>query len=440
MNSRNILLLLFVAFFWSGCTTFKPDNKSYGEDVNINILSVDFDSNYKRLYVNVLMNDSITSLLLGNDTTVSFKVEEFTKNNLYNPRTQPELEGYENLKIKEIADLDLDILVLVDLTLDSAKVAEQNQAVRSLKKLFALKPFRIAFVEGETVSESMEATDYVLDNYFKAKPDNKYLYRSILFKIEELDDSTSLYASGGEGHARMAAAVPEQKVLIVLSDGKVYDRNRPIDPRHFNVQHDITQCSDSFPGLTVFFVNLMGQTEGKSASASAESVENPSEASRNFLMALCQKTNGAYLDAFEPNLILNDILKQFDKNYADYRFTLVNPDLKIYRGMERKLQIGCYRGDSLIASDYIDYNVGSIYNPVIINGLTTFQVILQGGILGLLTIFLLYLFFQLILPGIRYLIFKKKYVTKYTGKNMIYNEIVVSPTCYFCKAPFEEGR
>ena len=81
------------------------------------------------------------------------------------------------------------------------------------------------------------------------------------------------------------------------------------------------------------FVNLMGQTEGKSASASAESVENPSEASRNFLMALCQKTNGAYLDAFEPNLILNDILKQFDKNYADYRFTLVNPDLKIYRGM-----------------------------------------------------------------------------------------------------------
>lgn len=439
MNSRNILLLLFVAFFWSGCTTFTPDNKSYGEDVNINILSVDFDSNYKRLYVNVLMNDSITSLLLGNDTTVSFKVEEFTKNNLYNPRTQPELEGYENLKIKEIADLDLDILVLVDLTLDSAKVAEQNQAVRSLKKLFALKPFRIAFVEGETVSESMEATDYVLDNYFKAKPDNKYLYRSILSKIEELDDSTSLYGSGGEGHARMAAAAPEQKVLIVLSDGKVYDRNRPIDPRHFNVQHDITQCSDSFPGLTVFFVNLMGQTEGKSVSASAEPVENPSEASRNFLMALCQKTNGAYLDAFDPNLILNDILKQFDKSYADYRFTLVNPDLKIYRGMERKLQIGCYRGDSLIASDYIDYNVGSIYNPVIINGLTTFQVILQGGILGLLTIFLLYLFFQLILPGIRYLIFKKKYVTKYTGKNMIYNEIVVSPTCYFCKAPFEEG-
>lgn len=51
MNSRNILLLLFVAFFWSGCTTFTPDNKSYGEDVNINILSVDFDSNYKRLYV-----------------------------------------------------------------------------------------------------------------------------------------------------------------------------------------------------------------------------------------------------------------------------------------------------------------------------------------------------------------------------------------------------
>ena len=438
MNIRNILFLLIVAFSWSGCTSFTPDTKTYKEDVNINILSVDFDSDYKRFYANVQMNDSITSLLLGNDTSVSFRVEEFTRNHLYDQRTQPALEGYENLKIKEIADLDLDILVLVDLTLDSAKVAEQNNAVRSLKKLFTHKPFRIAFVEGETVSESMEATDYVLDNYFRAKPGNKYLYRSVLSKIEELDESTSLSTPENGAEARKEVSIPEQKVLIVLSDGKVYDHNRPIDPRHFSVQHDITQCSDSFPGLTVFFVNQVGQTGGKHASVSA-TMEDPSEASRNFLMALCQKTNGAYLDAFNPNLILNDILKQFDKNYADYRFTLVNPDLKIYRGMERKLQIGCYRGDSLIASDYIDYNVGSIYNPVIINGLTTFQVILQGGILGLLTIFLLYLFFQLILPGIRYLIFKKKYVTKYTGKNMIYNEIVVSPTCYFCKAPFEEG-
>ena len=36
--------------------------------------------------------------------------------------------------------------------------------------------------------------------------------------------------------------------------------------------------------------------------------------------------------------------------------------------MERKLQITCYSGDSLVASDYILYNVGSIYNPIIING------------------------------------------------------------------------
>lgn len=439
MNSRNILFFLIVAFFWSGCTTFVPNGKPYKEDVNINILSVDFDSGYKRFYANVQMNDSITSLLLGNDTAIRFKVEEFTKNNLYDQRTQPVLEGYENLKIKEIADLDLDILVLVDLTLDSTKVAVQNNAVRSLKKLFAHKPFSIAFVTGERVTESMEATDYVLGNYFKAKPDSKYLYRSILSKIEELDKGASLlYDPKSDGEVSVVTSAPEQKVLIVFSDGKVYDHNRPIDPRHFNIQHDITRYSDSFPGLTVFYVNLMGQPDNKRGSV-AETVDNPSEASRNFLMALCQKTNGAYLDTFNPNLILNDILKQFDKSYADYRFTLINPDLKIYRGMERKLQFSCYKSDSLIASDYIDYNVGSIYNPIIINGFTTFRVIVQGGILGLLTIFLLYLFFQLILPGIRYLIFRKKYITTYTGRNMVYNEVVVNPTCYFCKAPFEEG-
>ena len=61
--------------------------------------------------------------------------------------------------------------------------------------------------------------------------------------------------------------------------------------------------------------------------------EETDEESQNFLTALCQKTGGKYLDVLNQNQILNDILSQFNKEHADYRFTFVNPDLKIYRGM-----------------------------------------------------------------------------------------------------------
>lgn len=130
---------------------------------------------------------------------------------------------------------------------------------------------------------------------------------------------------------------------------------------------------------------------------------------------------------------------QVERRYANCRFTFVNPDRKIYRGMERILQISCYKGNQLIASDFITFNLGSAYSPIIVNGASTFQVILQGTLLGLAIILLIYLVFQFIVPATSYLIFKKKYVTHYTKKNMCYNGVLIEQSCYFCKAPFVKG-
>ena len=178
MNSRSISFVFMLVLILSGCTNMTPHSEHYKEDMKINVLSVDFDSDYKCFYANVQMNDSITGLLLNHDTTIHFQTREFVKN-LYDPKSQPRLKNYENLKIQELAKLNLNILILADLTLDSAEVAEQQRVVRNLKNLFVFNHLHIAFMKGRKVTETMEVTDYVLDNYFKAVPDRKYLYRSI---------------------------------------------------------------------------------------------------------------------------------------------------------------------------------------------------------------------------------------------------------------------
>ena len=81
-----------------------------------------------------------------------------------------------------------------------------------------------------------------------------------------------------------------------------------------------------------------------------------------------------------------------------------------------------------------------MYNPVIVNGKTTKQVLLKGGFFTIIGLIALYILFQFIIPYVRYCIFRKKYVVKYTNKNMSVNGVLIDQSCYFCKAPFVEGE
>lgn len=437
MNIYKISFLLVMVLILSGCENLMPTDGKHKEDNNLNILNIEFEPEHKYFHTDVKLNDSIAALLLRNDTTIKFHVEEYMQNRLSDPRTVPELVNIQNIKVQEIANLDLNILALADLTLDSVKIESQKRAIKGLKELFSLNNLHIAFIKNKSVSETMTATDYVLDNYFKADHGQKYLYRSILSKIDELKGHASTYFPEVRQDTISRHLTPKQDVLIIFSDGKVYDKDMPLDPDHFALQRSIAQNSDSITQFPIFYINL--ETRSDKQGEESEIISNTDEEAETLMQVLCQKTNGKYLNSYDQNTILNDILNLFDKQYANYRFSFVNPDLKIFRGLERTLQLSCYQGDSLIASDFIKYNLGSIYNPIIINGLTTFQVILQGSLLGLLTLLLLYMIFQFITPSIHYLIFKRKHVTRYTGKNMSYNGILVEPDCYYCKAPFEAG-
>lgn len=442
MNSHHtISFLLILLLALSGCEQFNPNKKAYKENLNINITDIEFEPDYKRFHLNVEINDTLTALLLSsNADSIHFKTEEFLKDNSYNLKTQPQLESYENLRLKEIKELKFDALFLIDLTLDSTAVNQQHQIVRNLTKLFDLDHLHVSFMKNNEVSPTMIATDYVMDNYFKYEPGEKHLYRAISSKIEEFKKDSSEYVGKDKENLSTDLLMPARKIMFIFSDGKVYNHNQPIDSKHFELQHQIVQQIDTTQALPIFYFNLEKGNEDNALREKQDILDKQTdEESQNFLTAICHKSGGKFINTSTQQLKLNDILHLFNNNYINYTFNYVNPDYKIYRGMERKLQITCYSGDSLVASDYILYNVGSIYNPIIINGSTTLQTILQGCFIGIITILLLYLIFQFILPGINYWLFKRKYVTRYTGKNMSYNGMLIEQSCYFCKAPFVEG-
>ena len=442
MKSRHIISLLLVSLLaLSGCDQFNVTNNASKQDLNINITKIEFEPDHKRFHLNVEINDTLTAMLLSSSAdSIHFETKEFLKNNTYDPKTQPQLESYENLKLKEINELKLDALFLIDLTLDSIAINQQNQIIKNLAKLFALDHLHVAFMKNGEVTPTMIATDYVMNNYFKCEPGEKYLYRALSSKIDEFKKDSSEYVERVKNTPSAGLLASARKIMFIFSDGKVYNHNKPIDPKHFELQHQIIQQIDTTQTLPIFYFNLEKGNEGYDVGEKQDMLASQAdEESQNFLTALCHKSGGKYINASNQQLKLNDILHLFNNNYIDYTFNYVNPDYKIYRGMERKLQITCYSGDSLVASDYISYNVGSIYNPVIINGSTTLQIILQGCLIGIITILLLYLIFQFILPAISYWLFKRKYVTRYTGKNMSYNGMLIEQSCYFCKAPFVEG-
>ena len=431
-------LLIALGILVVGHETIHPDYRPLGEmDKHIRLLRLEFEPDHKRFFLDARLDDSIAYSLLHRDTLLKLQIEESIGNRAGDPAMQPRLVETRNVMVEEIAKLDLNILALADLTLDSAKIALQQGALKRLKSLLSLRNMHVAFIQDQNVSETLNASDYVLNEYFKADPGKKYLYRALLAKYDELRGQKSPYFPEVAQDTIARRLTPRQNVLIIFSDGKVYDHDQPIDPEHFALQRAIVEHSDTTARIPIFYVNL-GSLDDGDGPGDPDKWTGADKEAETLLSLLCEKTGGNYFESYDENSVLDGILSQFVMDFANYKLTLVNPDLKIYRGLEHKLRLNAYYGDRLIGTDEISYNLGSVYNPVIVNGLTLSQVILQGCLMGLFIIGTLYLIFQLVVPAVRYAIFKRKYVVRY-AKGLAYNGMIVDQSCYYCKAPFKEG-
>ena len=202
---------------------------------------------------------------------------------------QPTITKIANPGRDALKKKDIKLLLLVDLSLPQKQIDAELSALREVRALFGHQGIYVAFMQGDNVSQTYEATDYITDNYFVHRdPSYIYLYRSILTKLSEFtNDSTTI------GSAR-------HKVMVVLSGGKTYDNDMPVDPQHFALQQ---QLADMAPALKdkvwVYYVNfsptLMSGDEFFALS------DNPNNS--NILNYLCTDLNGLYQSSFNWHLL-----------------------------------------------------------------------------------------------------------------------------------------
>ena len=236
MKSRHIISLLLVSLLaLSGCDQFNVTNNASKQDLNINITKIEFEPDHKRFHLNVEINDTLTAMLLCSSAdSIHFETKEFLKNNTCDPKTQPQLESYENRKLKEINELKVDALFLIDLTLDSIAINQQNQIIKNLAKLFALDHLHVAFMKNGEVTPTMIATDYVMNNYFKCEPGEKYLYRALSSKIDEFKRILPNMSRGSKTLPRQAFFPSPEKSCSTSPTERSTTITNPLTPNTSN--------------------------------------------------------------------------------------------------------------------------------------------------------------------------------------------------------------
>ena len=423
------------------------------EKNNLEVTNVDISDDQSQIVVDAILNERYSIHSLANRAYTDVRLFEtrsdaFTDRNIANV---PELKKAEYIGSRQIDSLKVKMLALVDLSLEESLLKEERDALRGIYALFGNNLY-VAFMYGNEVSETVRMSDYILDNYFNARRSSfVYLYRSINEKLNEI--------VAEDGFMRGARSV----TLLVMSDGKVYgDNNMPIDPQHYEMQNTLKdRMSDKTAKYTMYYVNFHKDSQPSeddidegdfNEEDDIEDIDDDEvdeeldvpiapDDSGNMLKLLCNLRKGKYYANFDWFDMEKDIKEKLGVAFADYRFTLLQPEGKVLLGGIRDIKIQCVDrlSKDTVAVGNVKYSGGGIYDPVVFNGNSTLGTIVKGIINGVLLIIFVYLILQYVEPYIRYQWFKKKYVLHYTGRPMSNAGNVTQESCYLCKAPFVEG-
>lgn len=428
------LWMAIMAFCLIGCDDISPEEDINMDDIfstesleqeqqtedAMKVIGVNFTPGYKQFTLQTGILRDLGPYALTDTSQVVIKATESVGGRLNDTMSKPVLVEVKNSEAEEVAKKKIKVLVLVDLAQPQYVVDEERNAVAEIRAVFAHDNLFVAFMYGMNVSETMEATDYVLNTYFTAQPDNfKYLYRSLLLKKREMADRTGVWSDA------------KKMELIVFSDEKVYGENdRPVDPQHFELQGTLvndTLTNDSLSISTVCFKSkgtILDDDEAKSV-----------------MKVVCKNSGGLYMDQFHWTQLKDNLIQENGQMILANEFIFENPDGKVYRGDPHTMRIEIYAKDTekLICSTTSSIYLGTAYNPVIVNGGNIVWMFLQGIVTGLMFMLFVYLVFQFLIPYIQYKLFEKKYVLKYVPGNMSVGNVLITESCYFCKARFREG-
>ncbi len=387
------------------------------------VTDVNFSSDYKTFTMTTNILRDIGPYELADSTKVRTEVIETLNGIRWAKFSAPRLVNVKNIEAERIAENGIKLLVLVDLTLPQSDLDRISSYVKEMMTSFNHDNLYVAFMEGENVSNTMKVTNYVIDNHFKKSSEGYvYLYRSILNKRDEMVQGGELWQDA------------TKLIMLTFSDERVYndETDEPIDPDHYLYEEEMAQQvseKDSSSNFLSFYASFNHQ----------QNIDDDIE--ENVLWFFCNNNGGTFIRNFNWVSCKNAMLGSASLSFPDNEFTFENPDFKVYRGDDKRLTLNFYtvQNDSLIASVSTDVVLGEVFDPIIVNGQRLRNVILQGLFIGVFILLLVYIVLQLIVPFIGYVIFKHKYIVKYTGHNMCYGNTTVEESCYLCKAPFEKG-
>ena len=434
----NLLISMAVVFGLTSCDEqnapdieemLASDEQSESSGDALQISKIDFSDDCKEMYLTAKLLHDIGDYDLMDSSKVVAKPHQEVQimPGKFGEESQPVITKIANPGREELKKQNIKILLLVDLSLPQPQIDAELSAFREIRTLFGHQGIYVSFMQGNNVTETYEATDYIADNYFVHRDSSYvYLYRSVLTKLSEfIDENTTI------GKAK-------HKVFIILSGGKTYLNDKPIDPQHFELQQQLTNLIPSLKNqIWVSYANFTtSQVNNDEIFALSDRTDDS-----NIIHYLCNDLDGLYQSSFNWSEMETDMLKDFHIDPSEYLITLENPDGKIYRGSLHKLNIiFCDRkSGELITKGSITFNKGALYSPIIVNDISMAEVIIQGILTTLLFLSIVWLVFQFIEPYIRYMLFKRRYVISYNGKKMSVKGLEVAESCYLCKAPFVPG-
>ena len=388
-----------------------------------------FSDDYKEMTLSAQLTHDVGGYDLADSTQVIAKpllqVQLLPKK--YSNESQPIITEVINSSREALGKQHIKLLVLVDLSLPQKQIDEERKAVKEIKALFGSESLQLAFMHGDNVSETFEGSDYILDNYFVHKDSTSvYLYRAVLTKLAEFQDPKTTLGSA------------RHKVMVILSGGKTYVNDQPVDPQHFEFQQRVADKAAELKGhLLVYYANYAASNDiGDGLMALSDQTNDT-----NIMQYICKDMNGLYQTRFNWQTMVSDILKDLHIDLSNYKIVLEFPDRKVFRGNLHQLQITFYdkTNDDLVAKGSTLFSLGTVYNPVIVRDNSLTDIIIEGVLTTIGILLLVWLVLQFLEPFIRYQVFKHKYVLRYSGSKMSVQGLPVSESCYLCKAPFQSG-
>lgn len=400
------------------------------------VSSYDFSTDYKFMDLTLKLNKGLGALELSDTASVKMVIRQkagLTRGILVDDNRPPVLYSIKNVAKEEVAKDSVKMLMLVDLCQPQYLVDLERQAVQEVRTLLDANQLYVAFMQGDKVSETYEATDYIINNYFQSQSvPFIYLYRSLLEKLTEMADPNSVFARG------------KHKGLIVLSNGKTYNDDRPLDPRHFEIQQRLAELAPQLKGqeIWVSFAQFSDNAgTARNANDALQSATASNQQELGIMQLLCTQTLGVFQNSFDWPTLRDDFMKEHEIDYDDYRITLMMPDHKVFRGNRMSLDLDFFNKQTgeQITTCHHDYAIGSVYHPIIVRGKRLNEVLLEGLLVAVLLSLAIYLTLQVVAPWVRYQHFLRKHVIRYTGAQMSKDGILLDESCYLCKAPFEVG-